>query len=110
MDTKLALNVLHSIGLGTAGRIARYALFRDHMNRNYKPIYGSAKKPGLIVHTRLLPSGAHFQYEHAEMEIVFLAPDLARITWQLSGNPLPHTCTLCLSSNRLAACYRSLAS
>jgi alpha-glucosidase len=89
VDTKLALNVLRSLGLGTAGRIARYALYRDYLNRNYKPLHGSAKKPGLIVHTRLLPSGAHFQFENAEMEIVFLAPDLARITWQLSGNPLP---------------------
>lgn len=89
VDTKLALNALRSFGLGTAGRVVRYAIFRDKLNRKYKLARGSVMNPGLIVHTRLLPSGAQFQYEHAEMEIVFLAPNLARITWQLSDHPLP---------------------
>jgi alpha-glucosidase len=89
VDIKLALNAIQSLGVGTAGRIVRNALYRDYLNRTYKVSHASPIKPGLIVHTRLLPSGAHFQYENAEMEIVFLAPDLARITWQVIGNPLP---------------------
>jgi alpha-glucosidase len=89
LDKKLAFNTLHALGLGTVGRAVRYALYRDYLNGKYKIPQGPSMKPGLIVHTRLLPSGAHFQYEHAEMEIIFLAPDLARITWQLTENPLP---------------------
>ena len=89
MDTKLALNALRTFGLGTAGRVVRFALNRDLQNRSYTVPQGATINPGLIIHTRLLPSGASFQFEHAEMEIAFLAPDLARITWQLIGNTLP---------------------
>lgn len=91
MDTKLALNALRTFGPGMAGRIIRSTLYRDYLNRTYKIPQAPVNNPGLIVHTRLVPSGAYFEYEHAEMEIIFLAPDLARVTWQPRGSlyPLP---------------------
>lgn len=91
MDTKLVLETIRTFGLGLPGRILRSTLYRDYLNQLYKPRQGVTRNPGLIIHTRLVPSGAHFEYENAEMEIIFLAPDLARVTWQPNGtqNTLP---------------------
>jgi alpha-glucosidase len=89
VDIKLAINALRTFGLGIVGRSIRFALYRDLLNRKNIVLQEPVIKPGLIMHTRLLPSGAHFQYERANLEIVFLAPDLARVTWQSNEPKCP---------------------
>jgi alpha-glucosidase len=82
MDIRTLLYALRSLGPLTLARTARYSQYRDRLDR---PLMSQprnlATTPGLVLETILLPSGASCKFEHAEMEMLFLAPDLVRITW-----------------------------
>ncbi len=39
---------------------------------------------------KTLFNGAHFRFEHASLELIFLAPDLVRLTWEPGSLPVPY--------------------
>lgn len=80
------------IGLDNAFRTIRYTLFRDMAERRYpEPTpEGDPYQPGTLQEARILDRGAHFRFERAELEIVFLAPDLARLSWGPAPEPVPY--------------------
>jgi len=88
MDLQKALLSIRSIGLPASLRTIRYTLLRDRLERQLRPHRKGRRAlqpitPGLVLTTRLIPSGARFHFERADLEVIFLAPDLVRITWQI---------------------------
>ena len=73
------------------GRLDRQFLQRLKDTQNDSPL-----TPGRLLKNEPIPSGARFEFENANLEVIFLAPDLARIAWYAA-------CSLCSSQSRLAA-------
>lgn len=88
---------IRSIGLKNSLMTIYASLLRDWQERRFdlqqstEPVL--EKKVGSIKEVRSIPSGAVFSFENAEMEVVFLAPDLVRITWTPGELPLPYALT-----------------
>ncbi|NIW45441.1 MAG: DUF4968 domain-containing protein, partial [Gammaproteobacteria bacterium] len=86
-----------SIGFRNALMTIYASLYRDWQERRYDlkqdtgPIL--EKQVGSFKEVRSIPSGAVFIFEHAEMEVLFLAPDLVRITWTPGDLPLHYALT-----------------
>jgi len=83
-------------GLGNVFRSVRYSLFRDLVERQHpspRPS-GEAHPPGVLKDVQETPSGAkfHFEFEKSssDLEILFLKPDLVRVSWSPGLPPLPY--------------------
>ena len=84
-------------GLRHVARILRYTRYKENLDRRYnrppsqKPneLPAPTLDPGLLMRTVSIPGGARFRFELAELELVFLAPDLLRLDWQPGPNPEP---------------------
>lgn len=78
-------------------RAVRFALQRDQLNRQYqrsqRKIDPAPQPPGLLKWARTLRHGAEIQFEHANLELLFLAPDVLRITWRPGELPIPYAIT-----------------
>lgn len=61
-----------------------YSFRRDRLERDYlpPPVLGGVELPGLVLRVEATAKGALFHFEQAELEVVFLKPDLVRLTWQ----------------------------
>ena len=73
----------------------RYALYRDRLNRNPSKPKSDANKvfPGQLRNTTQIQQGGTFDFENAHLEVVFLAPDLVRVSWtsdNAESPPLPY--------------------
>ncbi len=79
-------------GIKTSLRTVRYSLGRDRLDRKYHVLPASQPvlQPGRRLKSTKFPSGATIQFKHAELEIVFLASDMARISWGPAQPPLPY--------------------
>jgi alpha-glucosidase len=79
-------------GLKTSLRTIRYSLMRDRLDRipraSSQPV--SVTLPGRLQNIKKVRSGARLQYEQAELEIIFLASDLARISWGPAPEPIAY--------------------
>jgi alpha-glucosidase len=80
-------NVLHSV---------RYSLFKRLLERQY-PLPEPSKEahlPGVLKEVQEIPSGAKFHFEFdgwpSDLEILFLKPDLVRVSWSPGRPPLPY--------------------
>lgn len=83
---------LRSAGLETTLRTIRSTLYKDWLEKRYAPPRqaGHPQKPGRLLQSHSLPGGGRFQFESAELEIQFLAPDMARISWEPGTPPVPY--------------------
>jgi len=83
---------LRTAGLANSLRSLRYALYKDRLERRYldqePPV--QTLRPGSLLDATQIGRGACFRFEHAELEILFLAPDLARLSWSPGRVPLPY--------------------
>ncbi len=80
-------------GLGPSLDTLRYSLYRDRFDQNYLHQITSSKPPyfpGIHQETIPIPGGARFIFERMELEVVFLATDLARISWTPGLEPIPY--------------------
>ena len=73
----------------------RYALYRDRLNRNPSKPKSDANKvfPGQLRNTTQIQQGGIFDFDNAHLEVVFLAPDLVRVSWtsdNAESPPLPY--------------------
>ncbi|MBN2148939.1 MAG: DUF4968 domain-containing protein [Anaerolineales bacterium] len=86
-----ALFALRAIGLGPALRTLRYSLLRDRLEAPTPNQTAPAPvPPANRTAYQPIPSGIQVQFDNAEVEIVFLAPNLARLTWQPGLLPIPY--------------------
>jgi alpha-glucosidase len=80
-------------GLGNCLSAVRYARLRDHLNRIYREKRSSTqavRNPGRLNEVSLNGRDCFFQYDHAALEVSFLAGDLTRITWSPGIPPVPY--------------------
>lgn len=90
-----SLMALRFTGMLGALRIARYTKMRSWLDLSYQLEHAEEETydvltPGEVVGTQALPHGARFTFENAALEIVFLAPNLARLSWEPGQPPLPY--------------------
>ncbi len=92
MDLKKAALALRSIGLPAAARTAWYAFIKDQRNRFYaaRRRTGKPVPPGALQEASPVSSGARFRFAQAELEAIFLAQDLVRLSWSPGTAPAPY--------------------
>lgn len=86
---------LRSNGLSGSLRTLLYTLQLRRLEKPYRKTLSQTARQPLQVPGRLLemisqPGGARFIFEHANLEIRFLAPDLARLSWEPGHPPAPY--------------------
>jgi alpha-glucosidase len=83
---------IQSVGLGNVLRALSYSRRRIHLDRaNLPPDAATAGiPPGKLIKAGSIPDGAELTFQHSQLEILFLAPDLVRLTWQPGEIPLPY--------------------
>jgi alpha-glucosidase len=84
------LRQVRMAGLGPALRTLRYTLQRDRLNGRSNSKTTQTRSPGKLVSTQALKQGMQAHFEHADLELVFLAPNLLRVSWQPGLAPLPY--------------------
>lgn len=89
--SKLIL-AIRSGGLDPVVRSVRYTLFKTLTDRRHLPYEGpgTPQEPGALERVETLPGGAHFYFEQVDLEVQFLAPDMARFTWGPGRPPAPY--------------------
>jgi len=88
---------LRRLGLANSLRVLQYTRYKARMDRKWAPL-GTAGKgadrpvqlPGALQSAAPEAHGARFVFEGAELEVVFLAPDLVRVSWGPGQAPLPY--------------------
>ncbi len=106
-DTKLPLEfamqfgtLIRSIlffGIRDSLRALRYGIYRDRLNRRYQRAIHQEeldpRPPGSLRWIRPIPHGAKIKFDQADLELLFLAPDVLRITWRPGDLPIPYAIT-----------------
>jgi alpha-glucosidase len=92
MDLLTKIRGLTYLGWGTLWRSLTFSLRRDRIERKAglhlaPPEPARVGKVGSAVRTA---GGALFRLDQAELEVAFLAPDLARLTWTPGSLPVPY--------------------
>jgi alpha-glucosidase len=81
-------------GLRDSLRALRFTIQRDRLDRRYQREQRRGRvepqSPGSLKWTRAIPHGIEIHYEHAELELLFLAPDVLRTTWRPGDLPIPY--------------------
>lgn len=92
MNLVSALRAIFSGGFSLPSQTLRYSVYKTLLDRPARRDEKTLKaaNPGALVEARPIPSGARFRFTRAELEIVFLAPDLARISWEPGLPPRPY--------------------
>ena len=94
-DFLTKLNVVRHYGLNKAIPIIQFTNLRNRLDRDYQLALQTQQSsyntlPGKLREVKILANGAHFLFEHARLELVFLSPDLARLTWEPGRLPIPY--------------------
>ena len=89
---KEILLFLRSNGLGNNIRNLAYSWKKSQLDRKYisKRPASPVISPGKLVSVADVRSGSRLQFDNAALEIVFLAPDLARLSWEPGKPPIPY--------------------
>lgn len=97
MQLGVLIRSITFLGLAGSLRALWFTLNRDRLDRRY---LGSQRRtdrrsrlPGTLKWAQPLSHGAEFQFEHANLELLLLAPDVVRITWKPGELPIPYAIT-----------------
>jgi alpha-glucosidase len=92
MNLNKAIFFLRASGLRSALRTLRYSRRRDRLDREYAANYPKTPFQGVGELLKVDPTaaGACFTYQRAELEVLFLAHDLVRVSWKPGIEPLPY--------------------
>jgi alpha-glucosidase len=90
MDIRTALKLIRIIGLREAFQAVHYSLRRTWLERGRQAPPAAPVAPGELLEANPQPSGAHFRFAQAGLEVQFLAPDLVRLTWEPGQLPVPY--------------------
>lgn len=82
-------------GVGPVWRVLRSTLRRDQLDRPFRRMLAarqasSPRHPGRLLQAQTTESGALFSFEQADLEVLFLAEDLVRLSWSPGVPPLPY--------------------
>lgn len=88
VDVSKTLKGIALAGLPNSLRAVRFARARDAIEKRYAPppFTGDFTPSGKLIRA----DGRAFSFEHAELEVRFLADDLARLTWTPGVEPVPY--------------------
>ncbi len=94
-DFLTILNMARHYGLKKALPIFQFTSLRNRLDHEYRIALQSQQssytsQPGKLRQVKTLPNGAYFHFEHAQLELIFLAPDLVRLTWEPGILPVPY--------------------
>lgn len=94
-DFLTMLNGVRHYGLKKALPIFQFTSLRNQLDREYRLSLQASQssfntQPGKLHEVKTLVSGAYFRFEHARLEVIFLAPDLVRLTWEPGILPTPY--------------------
>lgn len=69
----------------------RYAIFKDRQNRlsHKSQAKSSQSLPGRLTASKPMRQGGIFNFENAQLEVIFLAADLVRVSWTSEENESP---------------------
>ena len=88
------IRTLRFIGWENPYRAIVFALLRDRvdrrLNREQRTEPSEWVAPGNVLSVQPAAHGAEFHFENAQLEIDFLAEDVARISWQPGEPPVPY--------------------
>jgi alpha-glucosidase len=92
MEVQKIILFLRANGFRTAVRTLRYTRWRDHLDQAYARLHPAApfQSVGDCLGAEAIPGGGLFKYAIAELEVLFLAPDLVRISWKPGKEPPPY--------------------
>jgi alpha-glucosidase len=86
------LRQVRMAGLGASLRTLKYTLYRDRLNARFKnrPWRAESRGTGKLESIQKIEQGVQAHFEHADLELFFLAPDLARVSWKPGLAPIPY--------------------
>lgn len=91
MDVLTKIKGLSYLGWGTLGRSFLYGFRRDAWNRRFQKGRRQGEQGvGALVEAIPTADGGRFGFEHATLEVRFLAKDLVRMTWEPGALPVPY--------------------
>jgi alpha-glucosidase len=85
---------LRRVGLTNTLRIVQFTLYKEREDRKWavnQSARGISLSPGELRSVQPAAGGALFTFERAELEVIFLAEDLARLSWGPGEGPLPYS-------------------
>ncbi len=94
-DLLTILSVARHYGLKKALPILKFTTLRNKLDREYQFALQARQTsfetlPGKLREVKTLPFGGYFRFEHAGLEIIFLSPDLVRLTWEPGQLPVSY--------------------
>jgi alpha-glucosidase len=91
-DLVTLLKAAAAIGPGNILRSVPYALGRDRADQRFAaaPTASEPVRIGRLVSCESVANGSSFRFEAAGLEVVFLAPDIVRLTFEPGLLPLPY--------------------
>lgn len=92
---KEILLLIRSSGIQHAFRILKFTISRQRLDQSYHHKLQMQKQfppetPGALIDQSPINNGAKFKFENASLEVQFLTPDMARLTWQPGLLPVPY--------------------
>ncbi len=86
------LRAFLAIGPDLSWKTLQYTRMKERQEKAVlsKTIQEELTLPGNLLDADPMPGGAHFRFARASLEIVFLTPDLARLSWEPGLAPLPY--------------------
>lgn len=92
MNIKKLIVALRFVGALGVARSVHYSIIRWLIGRRFRisSASGVPEPPGRCRGAGPLAGGAQFRFDHADLEIRFLAADLVRVTWSPGTLPIPY--------------------
>jgi alpha-glucosidase len=94
MQIASLLRSIQFFGIANSARAIFYAMQRDRLDRAYKQMASKgpaeSQSPGSLKWAREIPHGIELHFEHAALELIFLAADVVRISWKPGELPIPY--------------------
>jgi alpha-glucosidase len=94
MNIAEMLRTLRFMGWENPYRAIFYSFLRDLQDggsrRQVTPAPAESKPPGQLLSATAIPHGAEFKFANAELEILFLAEHVVRVSWQPGEPPVPY--------------------
>jgi len=89
MNLAVVVKGILDIGLQKAAQIVRYSLQRDRLERAPRRKCAPLA-PGPLQEANPIEGGALLRFANASLQVLFLTPDLVRVTWQPGVLPVPY--------------------
>ena len=89
----LLAHTVRDLGVRTTGQVVAHTVRRRRLGVSEwagRAATGPPEEPGRLIEATRVAGGARFVFSAAELEVVFPAPDVARVTWGPGGVAHPY--------------------